>query len=268
MGFEVANSITKKCEHCGKTKYLDKFSKSKFTNDGYEKYCRDCRSKEVTDLELFKSYLKLNNMEFNQKNWDSSYDYIKTREVKKHKGKDLPNNFEKIIFEKSINKYMSQSNLTSDLKAEKIDPRNKKPDEKKYYNEKWMGNYTDSDIKYLEDYFRGLQDDFKIVTTNHKDYAMKIAQASLYMNKCYQDMMIGTNGAEARYKSARETFDALSKSAQFAEASRGANDVGLGCFGKVFELVESKTYIPHHTPLDKDDIDKLIDDFKHIFKSL
>jgi len=95
---------------------------------------------------------------------------------------------------------------------------------------------------------------------------MKIAQASLHMNKCYQDMING--GSDGKYKIARENFDVLSKSAQFAESGRGQNDVSLGCFGKIFELVESKTYIPEHIPLNPDEIDKLIDNFKYIYKSL
>jgi hypothetical protein len=144
-----------------------------------------------------------------------------------------------------------------------------KPDnDQKYYNSKWMGEYTKSEIDYLESYYSGLDGDFKIVTTNHKDYAKKISKASLHMDKCFQDMLAGVSGADKKYKEARETFDTLSKSAQFSESQRGQNDVSLGCFGRVFDMVETKTYIPEHIVTNPDDIDKMIEDFKHIFKSV
>jgi hypothetical protein len=141
-------------------------------------------------------------------------------------------------------------------------------DQTRTYNEEWNGRYTQSDISFLNKYFQGLNNDFKIVTTNHKDYAKKIAQASLAVNKAYQDMLDGTSGADKRYKDLQSTFDTLSKSAQFSESQRGANDVSLGCFGVLFEKVENKKWIPTHIPVEKDDYDKLIDYFASINKSI
>lgn len=140
--------------------------------------------------------------------------------------------------------------------------------EEKKYSKQWMGYYSKSDIEYLDNYLKGLHKDFKIVTENHKDYAKKIAKASLHMDACFRDVLEGVNGAEKKYKDAKEVFDTLSKSAQFSESQRGQNEVGLGCFGRVFELVENKIYIPEHIPLEKDDIDKLLDDLGHIEKSV
>lgn len=141
-------------------------------------------------------------------------------------------------------------------------------DDVKIYNEEWNGNYTQSDINYLNKYIQGLYNDFKIITTNHKDYAKKIAQASLAVNKAYKDMLDGVSGSDTRYKNLQSTFDTLSKSAQFSESQRGINDVSLGCFGVVFEKVEQKKWIPIHSPLEKDDYDELIDHFSTINKSI
>lgn len=140
--------------------------------------------------------------------------------------------------------------------------------EEKKYSKQWVGEYTKADIEYLDKYLRGLHSDFKIITENHKDYAKKIAKASLHMDKCFQDMLQGVAGADKRYKDARETFDTLSKSAQFSEQTRGQNDVSLGCFGVLFERVEQKKWIPQHTPLEKDDYDKMIEYFSTINKSI
>lgn len=140
--------------------------------------------------------------------------------------------------------------------------------ENKSYNRKWMGEYSPSEIEYLEGYLSGLHKDFKIVTENHKDYAKKIAKASLHMDNCFRDVLEGISGADKKYKDAKDVFDTLSKSAQFSESQRGQNEVGLGCFGRVFELVETKTFIPEHIPTEQDDIDKMLNDFSHILKSL
>lgn len=145
-----------------------------------------------------------------------------------------------------------------------IDPNN----DEKIYNAKWMGDYTQVDIEYLENYYAGLDRDFKIVTTNHKDYAKKIAKASLHMDRMFQDMLNGVTGADKKYKDAKEVFDTLSKSAQFSESQRGQNDAGLGCFGVTFDQVEQNKWIPKHTPLDEDAYDKMLKQFSSIKDSV
>ncbi len=141
-------------------------------------------------------------------------------------------------------------------------------DNLKIYNEEWNGYYTQSDISYLNKYLKGLHDDFKIITTSHKDYAKKIAQASLAMDKAFQEMSNGTNGADKRYKDLQSTFDTLSKSAQFSESQRGINDVSLGCFGVIFDKVEKRMFVPQHQPKDIDVYDQLLEQFANINKSL
>ena len=136
------------------------------------------------------------------------------------------------------------------------------------YDEKWMGNYTQKDIDYLNKYYSGLERDYKIITENHRDYARKIAKASLQMDKAFDEMINGVEGADARYKNAREAFDTLSKSAKFSESTRSVNDVGISSFSKVAAMVEAHNWIPEHKPLKKDVIDEMIDYLSTITKSL
>ena len=141
-------------------------------------------------------------------------------------------------------------------------------EEKKVYSNIWRGSYSEKDIEYLDSYYKDLETDFKIVTRNHKDYARKIAKASLAMDRAYEDMLNGVQGSDTRYKNLKDTFDQLSKSAQFAEDKRGQNDVGLGAFGVVFDKVESHNWIPAHQPMEKDAYDELLEYFSTINKSL
>lgn len=136
------------------------------------------------------------------------------------------------------------------------------------YSDKWMGNYSESDIKKLDHYYESLENDYNIVTENHRDYARKIAKASLQMDKTFDDMMNGVDGADKRYENATKAFDTLSKSAKFSESTRSVNDVGASSFSKVAAMVESHNWIPAHKPLKKDTIDELIDYLSTITKSV
>lgn len=136
------------------------------------------------------------------------------------------------------------------------------------YDPVWRGDYTPSDIAYLNDYYKGLERDYKLVTENHRDYARKIAKASLQMDLAFNEMLKGVKGAETKYKNAREAFDTLSKSAKFSESTRSVNDVGISSFSKVASIVESHNWIPEHKPIEKDQIDELIDYLSTILKSV
>lgn len=136
------------------------------------------------------------------------------------------------------------------------------------YSEKWRGKYTSSDIKSLDAYYAGLERDYKIITENHRDYARKIAKASLRMDQTYDDMLNGVEGADKKYENATKAFDTLSKSAKFSESTRSVNDVGISSFSKVAAMVEAHNWIPTHKPLEKDTIDEMIDYLSTITKSL
>lgn len=142
-------------------------------------------------------------------------------------------------------------------------------EEVRKFNKKWVGSYTDSEIAYLEDYYAKLLKEFPIVTENHRDYARKLSRASLYADLKFDEMMNGGGkDAEAAYGKAQAVFDKFSKSAQFAEATRQTVDSVLGSFSRIVELVENDRYIYKHTPLEKDDIDLLLENKEHIKKSL
>lgn len=161
----------------------------------------------------------------------------------------------------------STENSSLELKDIELDVQNEES-EPLIYSDKWMGNYSESDIKKLDHYYESLENDYNIVTENHRDYARKISKASLQMDKTFDDMMNGVDGADKRYDNATKAFDLLSKSAKFSESTRSVNDVGASSFSKVAAMVESHNWIPEHKPLKKDTIDEMIDYLSTITKSL
>jgi len=141
-------------------------------------------------------------------------------------------------------------------------------DNVRIYSEEWNGRYTQTDINYLNKYLTGLHNDFKINTTSYKDYAKKICCASLAVNKAYQEMLDGVNGADKKYKDLQATFDTLSKSAQFSENSRSSISAGINSICQVVDKIENKTWIYAMDEYEKDDIEHLLDQFNNIHKSL
>lgn len=166
-----------------------------------------------------------------------------------------------------LRKYLALFNIEN--ASYTISPQNfEQVNEELIYDDIWMGKYNQKDIDYLNKYYAGLERDYKIITENHRDYARKIAKASLQMDKAFDEMINGVTGADARYKNAREAFDTLSKSAKFSESTRSVNDVGISSFSKVAAMVEAHNWIPEHKPLKKDTIDEMIDYLSTITKSL
>lgn len=136
------------------------------------------------------------------------------------------------------------------------------------FSKEWRGTYSPFDLEYLNDYYRDLNDDFKIYTKNHKDYARKIAKASLAMDKAYEDMLNGVSGADKKYKDLKDTFDQLSKSAQFSENTRTGIDAGISGISQIVDKIENKEWIYELEDFKKDALDHLYDQFKNIEKSI
>lgn len=264
---EKKETVKIKCTNCKKEWVETKFymSNSPMFPSGRVPLCKDCIKKiiDYNNIETVYQVLRTIDIPF-------FYDYWQTC-VKKNPMNPFGNYIR--MANSGINEFSGARWANSYFEPKKSNDINNnleknEESDKRSYSNIWRGSYNESDLEYLEEYYRDLNNDFKIVTKNHKDYARKIAKASLAMDKAYEDMLNGVSGSDKRYKDLKDTFDQLSKSAQFSENTRGANDVSLGCFGVLFDKVEQKKWIPIHVPLEKDDYDKMLDAFSSINKSL
>lgn len=197
--------------------------------------------------------------------------------------------FDQKIYEDALKKnnrilgfYITQLNTRSGFKGNELTwedgqtedtkENNKKTinrvEEEKFYSVDWIGSYTPTDLAYLNNYLSKLQDDFNIITTNHLDYAKKIAKASLATDKAYESMIQGNSGADKKYKDLQAIFDTLSKSAQFSENTRGANDAGITGISQVVDKIENKQWIYDIEDFPEDELDHLLNQFSNIKKSI
>lgn len=253
----------KSCSRAGIPLPLDEFYKSRNPNIQHSLFCKDCLRKKIKlgDMESFYELLRTLDIPFIQEVYDN---IVLDRQNKENfidryiREMEIKNEYANLSYEDSI----YESNVGT-LREKVV-----KNDDSPKWSDEWQGEYSENELKYLNDYYEGLNNDFKIVTTNHKDYARKIAQASLSQARAYQKLLNGEEGADQLYEKATKIFDMLSKSAQFAESRRGASDVSLGCFGKVFDAVEKHNWVPKHIPDDDDIYDKLLKQFSNIERSL
>lgn len=256
----------KGCSKMGKYQSINDFYKSRSEALPHHPYCKTCINEmiDVGDLNTVYEILKVLDTPFIMDVWNG----ICLTRTKNYLGDYLKMvNFTKKNIYNDL-KWADSVFELSDEQGKFAEEFQKQIDETPAWNDEWQGKYSKSDLKYLNDYYAGLLNDFKITTINHKDYARKIAQASLSQAKAYQSVMEGKDGADVAYEKATRMFDMLSKSANFTESTRSANDVSLGSFGRVFEVVEQHNWIPIYEPTDEDMYDKLIKQFKNIEKSL
>jgi len=284
----VKQSVQKKlCHKCNKELplknfYMNKENKKEMFRDCW---CKDCFYNYVYDEVTLREYFFFNNRVFPEQRWTEILELTKKEieqsdEYKDCKDIDKVNN---VVFKevfKRVAKYMSLSNwyrfvdnigdsiktqLSSD--QDKINISNE--NEEKEYSTIWHGNYTQSELKYLEDYFSGLERDFKLSTSSYIDYARKVAKASLAMDKAFSDALDGKAGADKKYKDCKDIFDALSGSAKFSEKTRSENDsVGFGSLGEIVKRLESTGFLQKKIIFPKDDVDKIIDDFRWTLTSV
>ena len=245
----------KTCEQCLKKQSTINFYKSGRNKKGFFAVCKKCililtasnNTKEVTKL------LRRMDRPFFKDFWDQMY----------YKHGD-----------KAYGYYLSKVSTLSEYKDfgyddSIFDSENKLNESQVFYNSEWQGSFSIHDLKYLNEYYDALHRDYKITTQNHKDYARKIAKASMAMDKAYSRMINEKDPAAHReFKELKNIFDDLCKSAQFSESTRSANDVGLGSFGVIFNKVEKRQWIPEFKPVKKDTYDVLLDQFANIEKSM
>jgi hypothetical protein len=245
-----------KCEICKKNKVSSYYFKAGRTKAGYYHICKSCLQLKTkqNNIEYVKHILKEMDIVFIKKFWDKVYfKYGDSSFGHYLKGTMLNPNY----------RYLSYNDSEFEDSSDESDY------EEPVYNETWRGTFTVQDLNNLEKYYNELHRDYRITTTNHKDYARKIAKASLAMDKAYERMLNDRDEKAGReFKELKSIFDDLCKSAKFSENTRSANDVGLGSFGVIFNMIEKSEWIPQHKPLKKDAYDKLLDQFANIEKSL
>ena len=283
---------TRLCLHCNQTKPLSKF----FSNKGWiengckDAWCKQCIAKIITKDEM-RRYFWENNREWKENVWENALKqaeiqatkstvYQKSNEERRHTllesiacpimpslmQKTQNYKFEDHTQDVNSNNYDEAKEMG---KIVELSPKKNMDKDLKVYNEFFNGEFKQSEIEYLENYYQGLEEDFDLSDTALRDTAKKVAKASLMADKAQNAYMLG-RGSLQDVKDANAVLDMLMKTGNFAACKRKPGDKNsLNNWAETTMYCETHGY-PCIKPIqfEKDLYDAVIESFNHIVASL
>lgn len=277
--------VTKICSKCGQTRFLSEFYSNKDWVDqlGKDIWCKSCATKCKTKDEL-REYFWENNREWDERQWDKCAKkaelalnakpvYQKTTEERK---KILLDQLtcQNVIKGMQLNyKFVDNANSGTSLSYKEAKENGEILEEKdpnvKVYSDAFNGYFKPDELKYLEEYYAGLENDFDLSDTNLRDIAKKLAKASLQADRV-QDRYMAGQATLQDVKDAMTLFDLLSKSGNFAACKRKPGEKGgVGSWAEIcFQLESTGHTMQRKIEWPKDDVDKTIDEFRYIVEAL
>ena len=281
---------SKLCVRCNQIKPLNAFYANKgwASQSFHDAWCRDCVMKTCADRDTLRAYCWYNNRRWSEEMYtaaakkarytlanDPVYLDVNAPEERRRavENRAIVRSFFSVM--NLDNLYVFSPNVSDDgayWEFKPDSPEGTKPElspipeqEEMLFSREWNGYYTQRELDYLNDYYARLEDGFVLDNQNIEDYARKAAKASLDADIKYNRMRQGQAGV-AEWEKAQAIFDNLSKSANFAACKRKPGDMaGLGSLGAIVARIEQSGELdtPRVT-FPKDDIDRIIDDFRHI----
>lgn len=283
---------TRMCVHCGQTKPVSNFYSNKDWIDNGQKdcWCKQCLAKIRTKDEM-RRYFWENNRMWKENVWENACKQGELQAAKSTVYQKSNEERRQILLEsiacpivlqlmKQAQNYRYEEHKkdvnTNDYDEAKetgkiVDIGSAKPKDKniKIYNEFFNGEFKPAEIEYLEEYYRGLEQDFNLSDTSLRDNAKKVAKASLLADKVQNDYMAGRCSLQD-VKDAMAQYDLLMKTGNFAACKRKPEDkAGLGSWAEIcFQLETTGHTMQRKIQWEKDDVDRTIDEFKYIVESL
>lgn len=273
-----AASNYKACVKCNRSLPLSEFYLNKKWKDQsyHDAWCRDCVQRYCKDQESLKEYCHENNRKWEDGYWDSAYkkaQYYLSNNAKYVDPTYSPQKKKALVDEATCRQFFTMMNLPAfytfvdNVKAGDVftDQKIEAREDKMIYSTVWRGYFTKEQISILDATYEEYEKDFDLSNVSMRDYARKVAKASLNADIAEDKMRRGEISA-SEYKEVQKIFDDLSKSSNFAACARKPGSAtGLTSLGNIIYGLE----INHHLDINpfefpKDDIDKVMDDYRHV----
>lgn len=276
---------TKLCLHCGRVKDLSDYYANKDWDEqlGKDIWCKECVNRCVTKDEI-REYFWENHREWNERIWDASRKKAENLASSNAVYQKANEDRREAILERLT---CQQIPSIMQTKYKYVDPTKdgkalsyaeakengtvileQDPNEK-IYSEEFNGYFKPREVAYLENYYSSLENDFDLDTENLRDYARKLAKASMQADKAQDDYAAGKCDFSV-VKDALAQFDMLSKSANFAACKRKPGDNGgMGSWSELTYKLETTGHpCVRKIEWEPDDVDRTIMEFKHIIEAL
>ena len=274
---------SKLCIRCNRVlPFADFYPNKQWRVQSYrDAWCKDCVADHCHDLESQKEYCHDNNRRWEDSYYDSAMkkaQYVLATNAEYIDPKTSSKKRELIAGRTAARQFFSMMNMANfycyveNIGEDRIPApvEESKSDDssaaqtKMTFNKKWRGYFTDEQIEALEDIYAQYEEDFVLDNVNIRDYARKVAKASLNADIAEDRMRRGEISA-GDYKEAQKIFDDLSKSSNFAACRRKPGESsGLGSLGEIILRLETSGELNvQGVTFEPDDIDKIIADFRH-----
>lgn len=220
--------VSKLCVKCGEVLQLGDFYSNKdwVTHSYRDAWCKECAAKHCVDKESMRQYCIQNNRKWMEACWERAADkaqYVVVNDPDYINPKSKQEKRDKILEKATASQYISMMNLapyyyytenmnengmyTGDDSMElgEDDPEEitkKTP----VYSKVWRGTYTPEQIELLEEEYAQLEEDFVLDNASIRDYARKVAKASLNADLAEDRFRRGEISFK-EYKEAVEIFD-------------------------------------------------------------
>lgn len=282
---------SKLCIRCNRVLPLAKFypNKSWLSQSYHDVWCKDCAAKYCYDEETIRQYCYENNRKWEDSFYDSAMkkaQYTQANNAEYLDPKTSSRKCDEIAGRTAARQFFSMMNIggfyeyvenigddgvyipdqrenTNSLQTSSNNSENNEK-AKLIYSRKWRGNFTQEQIETLEDIYAQYEEDFVLDNVNIRDYACKVAKASLNADIA-EDRMRRGEIPPSDYKEAQKIFDDLSKSSNFAACRRKPGESsGLGSLGEIILRLEvGGSQNTQGFTFPEDDVDKIICDFRH-----
>lgn len=266
---------------------------------GHDLWCKDCVRNKINSKEDLIDYCYANKRVFSEvlydkceKNVDETLnrdlDYLKISDEdkkKKHRFDLIKKMYLKQMnlklyykvaedrsVDEQISNYLEEQIIQKTFEAAKElvsdEVNNLNFDEIKHYDNVWHGDFSDGEIEFLNNYYANLETQFDITDSHMEDNFREVAKSALEKTLAYNAKRRGEPGASDRYKEAVDIYIKLSNQAKLSNSQRTANDrIGFSDLGTLIKMVEDTGALCRKQEFEKDDVDLILGDFYHAFRS-
>lgn len=278
----MANKVSSKlCLRCNRVLPLSQFYPNKgWANHIYhDAWCKECVARFCANKEKLQQYFFKNNRMWKEAIWETAQakaqhlmatneEYLSPKTGSQRKQDLLDRTTAKqALSVMNLSQYYSyQENTAEEEEIEIADEQEKKAAK---YNAVWRGYFTEEQIDALEELYSQYEEDFVLDNVNIRDYARKVAKASLNADIA-EDLMRRGKIPASEYKEAQKIFDDLSKSSNFAACRRKPGESsGMGTLGEIIMRLEVSGQLNENGfTFPEDDIDRIINDFRHTLRAI
>lgn len=239
---------------------------------GLDSWCKDCVHVFVKNKETMQEYCHQNHRVFSEELWERCEQLaiadINNGKVPSFKSETAKNNY---VVRRTITDYFKQMNLVRWYKYDENTAENRTPviiddesfqddyydPDEKVYSSFWEGNYTRSELDWLNEMFKEYENDFDIPDVHTRNMFKKVVKLSFMQDKLTKETIDSpTKENVDQLDKITKMMIAASDAVKLNLAKRSSNDRGgFTDLGSLIARIESTGALMRKQEFPEDDVD-------------